>query len=114
MSRIYNTTTGEVHEVTLIDWDGGTEFLNDVIGGCSKSDEWLAGIPEDRDDVDYAMNDEEVEWWTLWASREQRINDIYREADDETQDLIALTYSDNDWDMWLAQDRTFEALGIEG
>lgn len=112
-TKIYNTETGEVHNLELINRESGQDFLSDVIGGCNQSDEWLNGIPEHRDDVDYAMSAEEVAWWERWASREQRINDIYNASDKGMKAKISATYADYDWDMWLPQDKVFELLGFE-
>ena len=111
-TKIFNTTTGKIHELQLIDRKSGQDFLSDVIGGCNQSDEWLDGIPDGMD-VNYAMDDEQVAWWRRWAEREQRINDALVEADEETRRKILTTYNDYDWDMELPQDKVFELLGIE-
>ena len=113
MTKILNTTTNETHNIRLVDRDSGADFLSDVIGSMNQSDEWLDAIPEDREDVEFAMSDEDVRWWERWAEREQRINDEYDKADEAMRERISTTYSDYDYDMELPQDKVFELLGIE-
>lgn len=112
MVRIYNRDTGEIHELQLISWETHEDYLKEVLVSCNQSDDWYVGIP-DNVEVDFAMSDKEVDDWSLWTKNEQRINDIYEKADEETQDLITLTYSDADWDLWLPQQRVFDVLGLD-
>lgn len=73
MTKIYNLDTGGIHFLWLPDRNGN-DILRSIIEGCSSDgDEFLA---EDMPDgCDFAMTDDDIEWWETWAMRERRIND---------------------------------------
>ena len=71
MTKIYNLDTMEVHELFLHDTNG-VDILQSIIEGSGDEQETLDDIP---DDCDFAMNDDDIEWWETWAMREERINE---------------------------------------
>lgn len=101
-TKIRNTDTGELVEIALIHGPSGPDFLCDVMGGagCTLSDE---------DGIDFALDAEEVAWWTRWAEREQRINDTIEERG--LENIIPCFYDGApDWES--AQDEYEKFLGL--
>lgn len=104
-TRIYNTTTGEVHEAELV--SDGLNFLSDVMGN--------SGVEaSDRDDADFELDDDETEWWLRWARREQRILDTANELGEDAINAVAWLAAGYGYDLELLQDKEEELLGIKG
>lgn len=72
MTTIYNTDTGELVEIELINRESGVDFLTDIIANCGH-------LMSEKDGIDFELDGDETSWWTLWAEREQRINDAIDE-----------------------------------
>ena len=108
MATIYDTTTGEVHDVTLI--VDGQDIMSDVIGSCHESSEWIAA----PDGIDWAMPADAAAWWVRWADLEERINDALDGADALTLERHARLVDEYGHDMGLLHDKEMELLGIEG
>lgn len=106
-TRIYNTDTKEIAELSVI--SDGQDFLMEVIGGCNQGGMYYSDDMPDY--ADFAMDCENLEWWTRWAEREQRINDMAQERGEEAINAIAKIAADNS-DMEYAQDLEEEYLGI--
>lgn len=102
-TKIYNTTTGEIVEAELI--SDGVNFLFDVMGG--------SGVEaSERDDADFDLPDDEVDWWVRWAEREQRILDKANELGEDAINEVAKLADKYGHDFELLQDKEEELLGI--
>lgn len=107
-TKIFNTTTKQTVELELI--CDGQDFLADVINGCDQDGRYAS---EDMpDDAHFAMDDEDLDWWTRWTEREQRILDKTEELGDEAQQAIAGLAAEYGSDLELLQDKEEEYLGI--
>jgi len=102
-TKIFNTTTKETVELEVI--SDGQDFLADVIGGLGIYD-------NDVDDADFAMDDDDLAWWKVWAEREQRILDKANELGEEAIQAISELAEQYGHDMDVLQDREEEYLGI--
>lgn len=104
-TRIYNTTTNEVVEATVI--GDGQDFLFEIMKNNGV-------LPAERDDAEFELDDEETEWWLRYARREQRIIESMNEQGEEAIMGVALISSSNSYnDPEELQDRLEEFLGIK-
>ena len=102
MAKIRDIFTGEVVELVLVD-DFGSDYLDDVIGGAG-------GV---KDDGRWLMDSDDIEWWTRWVEREERINAAYNATlDDHVLSEYERAVIDYGYDMELLQDKLEEVLGI--
>lgn len=104
MTTIYNTTTGEIAELSCI--IDGVDILDDVMGNYGVD----TVQPFDDTEWLFALPGEEIEWWAAWAEREERIQSALEETDEATR---AACYEACDSDLEASQDRVAHILGIE-
>ena len=102
MTSVKNLTTGEVVELECVVC--GIDILADVMGG--------SGVEHGGEH--WAMEDDDVLWWTRWAEREERICSAYDEADDDTRRAYEEAIVRWGHDMEALQDEQERVLGIEG
>lgn len=100
MTEIRNTTTDELVEIECI--IDGIDIIADVMGGT--------GV--DHDGEHFAMAEDEIDWWTRWAAREERIADAYGNADASTRVVYEQAISEYGYDMELLQDEQERILGL--
>ncbi len=100
MTEIRNTTTDELVEIECI--IDGTDIIADVMGN--------SGV--DHDGEHFAMAEDEIDWWTRWAAREERICDAYESADASTRKMYEQAICEYGYDMELLQDKQEQALGL--
>lgn len=104
-TRIYDTTTKEVVEATVI--SGGQDFLFEIMKNNGV-------VPSERDDAEFELDGEETEWWLRYARREQRIVESMNEQGDEAIMGVALISSSNSYnDLEELQDALEDFLGIK-
>lgn len=101
-TTIYNTTTGEVEELSY--YVDGQDFLFDTMAN--------AGMElSERDDVDFELDQEEIDWWVRWAEREERIKErMSGLSEDELETIREISYFHDDWTE--IQDNIERFLGI--
>lgn len=100
MTEIRNTTTDQLVEIECI--VDGIDIIADVMGG--------AGV--DHDGERFAMAEDEIEWWTRWAAREERICGAYEIADASTRKMYEQAIDEYGYDMELLQDAQEQVLGL--
>ena len=107
-TKIYNTETNEVVELTLM--SDGQDFLADVIGGCYQAGKWASeDMPEN---AEFAMTSEELAWWEDWAEREQRILERANEIGEEAIEKLCELARDYGHDMEILQVEEEKYLGL--
>ena len=105
-TRIFNTTDQTITTLSLI--TDGQDFLFDVIGNSDGDGRWYT----DRDDADFAMNEDDLAWWTRWAEREQVINDTAQGMGEDAINGICQLASEWGHDFEVLQDKCEEYLGL--
>lgn len=100
MTDIKNVETSEITCIECI--VDGIDILADVMGG--------AGI--ESDDDGFLLDSEDIEWWTHWAEREERITDAYKQADKATRTECEQAVIEWGHDMEALQDEQERVLGI--
>lgn len=107
MATIYNTTTNETAELTMLS-DEGIELMDDILGNWGI--DWRM---EDGERV-YLLDDDGIAWWQTWIDREERIAAAFEACDDE--ETIAAYWQaidENQDDLERMQDACEAVLGIE-
>ena len=97
-TKILNTTKNEIVELTIIDPKTGLDWSKDLIGNLAVE---KYEVPEDReDDADYAMNHDDLFWWTAFVENYDKMQDaieIAREVlDDDVIQQCKNHFGDND------------------
>lgn len=107
-TKIKNTTTGEITELACI--IEGQDILADVMGG--------AGVPQvpanEGGDWAFGLEDGDVEWWSRWAEREERIVSAYEDASEDERKAYERAISEWGHDYERLQDLQEVALGLAG
>lgn len=102
-TRIYNTSTDEVIEAQLT--SDGQDFLFEVMG--------YSGVDvSEREDAEFELAQDELDWWLRWAEREQRILDTTNELGEDAINAIADLAAEYGYDLEVLQDKEEELLGI--
>ena len=105
MHRVYNTDTHEIVEI-----DTSTD-INELMYN------YLVPMTQpfiDEGDTEWfhALPTEEIEWWELWAERQEAVDAAYEDADEETQLRVQ---TEPEWsDLGAAQDEAIRILGLTG
>lgn len=101
-TRVYNTTTREVEE--LVYMADGNDFLFDSMAN--------AGMElSEREDSDFELDQEEIDWWVRWAEREERIKErMSGLGEEEIEAIREISYFSDGWEE--IQDKVEEFLGI--
>jgi hypothetical protein len=109
METIKSEKTGKAVKLELIDPNSGCDFFADVIGGTNTR------VPEDDEHDAYwsVADDDELDWWVGWTSREQAIIDAREGADDETIAEDERLIADYGYDYDLLQEKELALFGIE-
>ena len=98
MAIIKNVTTNETHVITCL--ADGIDILSDVLGG--------SGF--ESDDEGWLLDSEDIEWWSKWAEREERITAAYERADDEVRKACEQAVIEWGYDLGLLQDEQEKIL----
>lgn len=103
-TKIKNTTTGETIELAVYDYEyGPINYLDDVLGDYEY----------ENSDEGWLLEADEVEFWTIWCERQNRIEEAYAEADDATREAFANTMDDCcGLELEFVQDELENVLGI--
>ena len=101
-TTIYNIETGEVKALEFR--VNGCNILNDIIGNSGY---------KVHSEYDFEMDSAEIEWWERWIERENRINEAYEAADQDTRVEYEKAVSDYGYDLEALQDVLEGILGIE-
>lgn len=94
MASIYITDKDEVRELTCK--ENGIDFMSDILGGFDENGKYGTT----RWDAEWQMCEEDYQWWSEWAHREERIlakaDELGEEAIEEVTRLGVLYGSDLD------------------
>lgn len=109
MATIKNTTTGEILELACI--VEGQDILADVMAGSGV--ETTCPWAEEGDTTSaFALDEDEVRWWTRWARREERIAEAYADANEEERRAYEEAVDAYSYDFEAQQDAEEAALGL--
>jgi hypothetical protein len=102
--KIYNTTTGKVESLTIIDRKSGIEWTDDLIGN-----EGALNYNTDREMAE--MSQEDYEWWSNTIEGLDKIEDLTEEAKEllssedfeELQETLMNEGNANDYEVHIAR-----------